>query len=268
MKMRLGMAQLDMAWEDKAANQETCRELVQKAANWGIDLLLFPEMTLTGFSMNITAIGEEMANSSTKEWFEGLASEHQLALGFGMVEKRGMQTKGFNRFIIVDKTGQTLLNYAKIHPFAYAGEDRFYEGGDQVVWADYQGWRLAPFVCFDLRFPEIFRAAHCAQLHVVIANWPLSRHAQWRALLQARAIENQVYMAGVNRIGIGNKIQYGGGSAIFGPQGEELALQNEGLLWFADLDLTTVVACRRNFPFLNDRRPRLYQKLLTQEKKK
>ncbi len=156
----------------------------------------------------------------------------------------------------------SVVRYAKIHPFSYGGEHRVYAAGDRVVTAEIDGVRVTPFVCYDLRFPEPFRiAAADTDLFVVVANWPDQRREHWRALLRARAIENQAYVIGVNRAGDGNGLHYAGDSAAIGPLGETIveADEREQTL-FCDVDPEVVKKLRARFPALEDRRPEAYRR--------
>jgi predicted amidohydrolase len=155
-----------------------------------------------------------------------------------------------------------VTRYAKIHPFSYAGEHEHYCAGERVVTADVEGLRVTPFVCYDLRFPEPFRlAAAETDLFAVVANWPEERREHWRTLLRARAIENQAFVAGVNRVGDGGRLHYAGDSAAISPLGEILAEggDREKVL-FAEVEPTAVQRLRSRFPALNDRRPTAYRR--------
>jgi predicted amidohydrolase len=156
----------------------------------------------------------------------------------------------------------TVVRYAKIHPFSYAGEHRVYTAGDRVVTAEIEGVRLTPLVCYDLRFPEPFRTAAAeTDLFVVVANWPDQRREHWRTLLRARAIENQAYVVGVNRAGEGDGLRYAGDSAAVSPLGETLAeADDREQVLFADIDPEVVRKLRARFPALDDRRPSAYRR--------
>jgi predicted amidohydrolase len=155
----------------------------------------------------------------------------------------------------------TVHRYAKIHPFTYAGEHERYAAGDRHVTVDVEGVRVSLFVCYDLRFAEEFWAlARTTDCYLVVANWPESRREHWRVLLRARAIENQAYVVGVNRVGTGGKLEYVGDSRIIGPMGKVLAdappvagKASEAIL-AADIDPARVTETRESFPFLADRR--------------
>ncbi len=166
-----------------------------------------------------------------------------------------------NMALLVSPQG-AVTRYAKIHPFSYAGEHEHYAAGDRVVTAEVEGLRVTPFVCYDLRFPEPFRAAAAdTDLYAVVANWPDERREHWRTLLRARAIENQAYVAGVNRVGDGGRLHYAGDSAVLSPLGETLTEgSDKEMVLFADVDPGSVQKLRSRFPALNDRRPAAYRR--------
>ncbi|GAG32370.1 unnamed protein product [marine sediment metagenome] len=159
---------------------------------------------------------------------------------------------------MVGPDGQPVASYDKLQPFTFGGEADHYTAGCETVLFDWQGLRVAPLICYDLRFPELFRAAtrRGAQAFVVIANWPTPRVAHWNTLLAARAIENQAYVVGVNRTGSEPKLDYPGESQILDPQGNQLACAGpgEGILR-ADIALDPLLQYRANFPALPDMRP-------------
>jgi predicted amidohydrolase len=173
----------------------------------------------------------------------------------GSIAQRGADGNYRNNAVLAGPDG-TLHRYAKIHPFGFARENEHYAAGDRFVTADVEGVRVSLFVCYDLRFADEFWAlAPDTDVYVVPANWPAPRHEHWRALLQARAIENQAYVVGVNRVGAVKDLDHSGGSAIIDPLGVRLieGADGEGVL-AADIDPATVRAVRTRFPFLADRR--------------
>jgi predicted amidohydrolase len=165
------------------------------------------------------------------------------------------QALPFNRLVLAAPDGTT-HRYAKIHPFSYAREHERFAAGDVHVTVDVEGVRVSLFVCYDLRFADEFWAlAHDTDCYLVVANWPESRREHWRALLVARAIENQAYVVGVNRVGQGGGLDYVGDSRIVDPLGDVLAeATGEEAVLIADLDPASVTEVRAKFPFLADRR--------------
>ena len=233
--------QLDIVWEDKAANHEKVRRLLSSAHLSPGTLVVLPEMFATGFTMNL-ALAKDTGESIAK-----VAQEYRVNLLAGMVRDRR------NEAMLFDAQGREVARYAKMHQFKFAGETA--EPGTEPVVVDCDEFKLAPAVCYDLRFPELFRAGvkRGANLFAVIANWPTSRLDHWLTLLKARAIENQAYVIGVNRCGSDPNFEYPGHSQIIGPRGEVLADagESEGVL-AAELGLPALQAYRREFPALED----------------
>lgn len=266
--MKVGLAQMDILRKDKAGNLTACGGYIRQAAEQGVDLLLFPEMTLTGFSSHPEADGEALDSSPTLRFFSQEAAAHRMAIGFGMiVPNSAVPEKGENHCILLDRAGAILADYAKIHPFAFGAEGRYYVGGRRWTSCRLDAFTIAPFVCYDLRFPEIFRVnSSQVQLMTVIANWPASRLEQWYLLLRARALENQCYVAAVNRWGWEGKMEYTGGSVVISPDGTILCQEESGpCLLTAEIQRETVDSYRQSFPFLPDRRPDVYARLFREE---
>jgi predicted amidohydrolase len=212
-------------------------------------------MFATGFSMNAAAVREGLP-SETEQFLGGLAAEHELFImgGLAVAEPSG-QTR--NQAVVFSPSGQLLARYNKIHLFTPAGEAEHYAPGTELVTFSWNRCVVAPLICYDLRFPELFRGAldRAVQLFAVIANWPVKREAHWVTLLQARAIENQAYVAGVNRCGADPKYAYPGHSLIVDPQGKILAeLGNREGVIQAEADLGALEDWRNEFPALKDRR--------------
>ncbi|ADL52798.1 carbon-nitrogen family hydrolase [Clostridium cellulovorans] len=259
--MKLGLAQIDIVWEDKSKNKINCIELINEAKDQNVDLLVFPEMTLTGFSMNIEEIGEIFDKSTTIDFFRKQAISKSINIGFGYVEKK--QNTALNKFIIISAQGQIISNYTKIHPFSYGNETKHYSSGEEIQHCEVNGIIISPLICYDLRFPEIFQAcSYKSSLIIVIANWPKSRIEHWRTLLKARAIENQCYIAGVNRVGSGDNLLYNGNSMIINPYGEVITekINDQGLV-IGDINVENVKDYRIKFNIKNDRKEKLYIKL-------
>lgn len=256
--MKIALYQSHIIWEDKEKNYIHLEEKLQDAGK-RTDLFLLPEMSFTGFSMN-TDITKE-SNLETVCRITEYARKYHMAIGFGWVKDCG--EKAENHYTVISKEGKILSDYAKIHPFSYSGEDRKFQGGDKIVLFDLYDIPFATFICYDLRFPEIFQAAS-KRAHVILvpANWPQKRSEHWKCLLRARAIENQVYIVAVNCIGKIGGVAYSGDSCIVNPNGEimtELSEQ-EGILEYELTD--DVLEFRNVFQVKNDRREDLYQSYL------
>ncbi|MFO1497928.1 MAG: carbon-nitrogen family hydrolase [Verrucomicrobiota bacterium] len=251
--MKIACCQLDIAWEDKAANYAKVHSLLAEAKLPPGSLVVLPEMFATGFSMNVADIAEAK-DGPTAAFVQATAREFGIFVtaGLAIVDDRGQAS---NHALVVAPNGETLCRYDKIHPFTLGGEADHYRAGSEVVLWDWQGCRVAPFICYDLRFPELFRAAveRGAQMFTVIANWPVKREMHWVTLLQARAIENQAYIIGVNRCGTDPKYVYPGRTVVVDAHGcvRTDAGHQPGLIT-ADIDLGVVESWRKEFPALQD----------------
>jgi len=256
--MRIALLQMDLAWEDVAENHLRAGRMLEKAADGGARLAILPEMFSTGFSMAPERVAEEPGGPSE----EFLASRAK-ALGLSVLASVPQRSEPLpqNVALLASPDG-SVVRYAKIHPFTFGGEHRHYAGGGRVVTAEVEGVRVTPLVCYDLRFPEPFRlAARETDLFAVVANWPETRRSHWQLLLRARAVENQAYVAGVNRAGEGGGLRYAGDSAAIGPLGETLAEAGDGeRILFAEVDPSEAARVRAKFPVLDDIRPEAYRR--------
>ncbi|HAV61246.1 MAG TPA: amidohydrolase [Verrucomicrobiales bacterium] len=252
--MKVLLVQPDVVWEDHAANFEKIRGLLARSAIDRGSLIVLPEMFATGFSMNLEATLR--AESAAGSFLKQLAAEHQCAVIGGLVSQ-GQQGMGRNEAVAHGPTGSLLARYCKMQPFTLGGEAGCHEKGEAPVFFEWDGFVVSPFVCYDLRFPELFRSAarRGAELLVVIAQWPSRRVQHWVTLLQARAIENQAFVVGVNRSGKDPTLDYPGRSIVVNPMGEIIADAGagEGVV-SAELDVATVLQWRRDFPALQDMR--------------
>ena len=246
--------QHDIAWEDKPANFDRVRKLLTEAAPAKDALVVLPEMFATGFSMNADAIAEPHGGP-TEQFLAKTAREFGVCLVAGAAV-RGRDGRARNQALAFSPAGHRLASYAKMRLFTPGGEPAHYAAGRRPVafrWADCS---ISPCICYDLRFPEIFRraaAAHRPELFVVIANFPEKRIQHWTRLLQARAIENQAWVAGVNRVGGDPYYTYAGRSLIIDSQGEILADAGDREGWIgAELDLAVLRRYREGLPFLAD----------------
>lgn len=253
--MNIACCQFDIAWEDKPANYTRVEQRVRDAKLAPGTLLLLPEMFATGFSMNADAIAEP-ANGPTAMILKTLATQFGLYVLGGLViaPDEGIE-RPRNEALLFDPKGEQLCRYAKVHRFSFAGEHDHYAPGREPTSCSIEGWKVQPTICYDLRFPELYRAPNVrgSELICVIANWPAARVAHWTALLKARAIENQAYVAGVNRCGRDPNVEYSGHSQIISPQGE--VIEDSGdrdTIIRATLDLEKLRAYRAKFPALSD----------------
>ena len=255
--MRVACCQFDIAWEDKPANYRRVGEMVRGARLAPGALLVLPEMFATGFTMNVAATAEP-PDGPTAAFLSGLAKEHGIYVLGGAVIADAATGRPRNEALAFDPAGRLAARYAKVYPFSVSREHEHHAAGERCAMFDWAGLRVSPAVCYDLRFPELFRTAagDGAALLPVIANWPATREAHWVTLLRARAIENQAYVAGCNRVGRdGNALEYAGGSQIIDFRGEVLADAggNETVIT-ADAEPAALRDYRRSLPFLADMR--------------
>lgn len=246
--LRVALGEYDTGWHDAPGSLARAASVVQDAARSGAVLVVLPEMCTTGFTMDASSQGEPLdgASACALGRIAAASGVHVLA-GIALRECVAGEERATNAAVLFDDAGAVRSVYRKQRVFGYAGEDAVYTAGNRAEIAAIQGVRIAPFICYDLRFPELFRqVARDVDAIVVIANWPASRRAHWDALLRARAIENQCYVIGVNRIGDGNGIPYDGGSVAFDPWGVPLGA---GVV---SVDAERVRAVRAEYPFLRD----------------
>lgn len=254
--MNVLVLQFDIAWENKLANFETVRRLLIDARPAKDSLVVLPEMFATGFSMNADAIAEPYGGE-TEQFLARTAKEFGICLIAGAAI-RGRDGRARNKALVFSSAGELITFYAKMRPFTPGGEPEHYAAGERPAAFRWSDCTVSPFICYDLRFPEIFReaaATHHPELFAVIANFPEKRIGHWLALLQARAIENQAYVVGANRIGHDPFYTYNGRSIIVDPDGKILADADgrEGHI-SAKLDLENLKKYREGLPFLDDLR--------------
>lgn len=262
--MKVALVSLNQSWENKADNKQKVGETLALIAEHctNTDLVVYPEMTLTGFTMESQKVKEDELSSETITFFKEQAQKYKVSIAFGVVLSK--REKATNNLVVVSEQG-VLATYAKIHPFSYAGENDYYQAGDELKKLTIGGATIGLTICYDLRFPELYQAysKDCSVI-LNIANWPERRVSHWRALNKARAIENQVFMIAVNRIGTDGKgLQYVFSSHIVSPYGEELkgtSLSEEVVVY--DLNLEEVAQYRAEFPVKNDRKITLYKEIL------
>jgi len=251
--MRIAAVQHDIVWEDPAATREHVRPLVASAADQGARLIVLSEMYATGFSMNPERVAEDEGGPNELFLLEQAATHDAYVIA--SIAQRGADGRYRNNAVVAGPEG-SVARYAKIHPFSFAGEHERYAAGSQFLTVPIDELRVSLFVCYDLRFADEFWArAPQTDLYVVPANWPQPRHEHWRALLRARAIENQAYVLGVNRVGPAKDLPHVGGSALIDPTGATVfeGGPDEAVL-AGDAEAAAVAGTRAKFPFLADRR--------------
>lgn len=252
--MKVAAVQLDIAWEDPPANAARAGPLLAAAAQQGATLALLPEMWSTGFSMDAERLAELPDGPSTMFLVEQ-AADHAMWVGGSLPVRLPGHDRPANCFTLAGPDG-AVHRYAKIHSFSHAGEHDHYAAGHERLTVEVDGCRCTLFVCYDLRFGDDFWAATATtDCYLVVANWPVVRGHHWRTLLRARAIENQAYVVGVNRVGRDPQEAYAGESAVIDPSGAPVveAGAEEGVM-IGDVDPAVVAETRRQYRFLQDRR--------------
>ncbi|SDY57415.1 Carbon-nitrogen hydrolase [Geodermatophilus africanus] len=252
--MRFGVVQHDIAWEDREANFARLAPLVARAVGAGAEFVLLSETFSTGFSMT-PGIGEPEGGPSA-QFLQERAAEHGVWVAGSCPEVAPDGDLPYNSFVLAGPDG-TVHRYRKLHPFTHGGEHERFRAGEKPVTVEVGGLRVTPFVCYDLRFADVFwSAALDTDVFLVTANWPAQRRLHWQTLLQARAIENQAYVVGCNRVGTaGDGTEHTGDSRIVSPMGELLATAaGVETVLVADVDPAEVTATRERLQFLADRR--------------
>lgn len=247
--MKISVIQPDIIWENKPANFACLEILISPLFN-RTDLIILPEMFNTGFSMSVEQLSE-LPDGDTFRWMRSVAVKGNSGVcGSYMIKSDG---QFFNRWVFVSPENESWY-YNKRHLFSMGEEDKFFSKGHSRTIFNFRGMRICPFICYDLRFPVWSRNRNEYDLAIYSANWPGARINVWNTLIKARAIENQCYVAGVNRIGTdGMGISYCGESAIAGPRGEIInSVGNEQSVISADLSLSELTDFRNKFPVIND----------------
>lgn len=267
--LTITLVQTNLHWENKTANLQVLEEKIFSIKE-KTEVVVLPEMFSTGFSMKPEALAETM-DEETVQWMKRIAAEKKIILtGSVIIKEKAPSPKEstggeayYNRLIWMQPNGEYGF-YDKRHCFGFAGEDKYYTAGTKRLIASVKGWKINLLICYDLRFPVWARqtppprgeAGRGSEYDVLIyvANWPERRIHAWKTLLQARAIENQCYVIGVNRVGNdGNDIHYSGESMIIDPLGDVLYTKKEEEdIYTITLDNNHLTGIREKFPFLKD----------------
>ena len=248
--MKIALVQYSPVWENKEANKNKILSMIENVE--GIELFVFPEMTLTGFTMSSREMSETIQGESFR-FFSSIAAKKKSNVFAGIIERRNNRI--YNTLIHIKPDGNLAKLYRKVHPFSYSSENKHYNAGTKPAITKIKKWKIGLTICYDLRFPELFRKYGKKKTHLIvtIANWPDTRIEHWRTLLKARAIENQCYVAGVNRVGKDPKLNYVGFSSVFDPMGKEIVtVENEENVIVVEIDKNIVNEVREKFPFLDD----------------
>ena len=248
--MKLSIVQSDIKWGDVAKNIEACNELIANHIE-NADLLVFPEMFLTGY--NIRPYHVKPGDIKKQyDWVESFSKEHEIALAGSILYAEG--DSFYNQFII-SHSGKTLGTYNKKHLFTPGGEQLAYAKGNSREDIECNSWKIRPSICFDLRFPVWLRNDSDYDLMICVANWPARRQKAWDILLKARAVENQCYVVGVNRVGDDpSGINYIGGSQVIDPLGNVLVMADDKeQVLECQLEKEDITLFRKKFPILPER---------------
>lgn len=243
--LMIGFLQVSIEWEQTQVNLDRYAQLIEQA-NTSFQLIVLPEMFHCGFTMQPQRVAQTM-DGDVVQWMKRMAVAHRTAImGSVVVHDEG---RYFNRLICVAADGE-MSCYDKRHLFRMGGEDRVYTAGNQQLIVNIEGVRIKPLICYDLRFPVWSRNRNDYDLLIFVANWPSVRQDAWDLLLRARAVENQCYVLGVNRIGSDGKLAYTGGSVLVGPKGDVVVggKSDNDIVYRAEIDLGALDDFRRKFP--------------------
>lgn len=253
--VKVALCQTEIIWEDKQKNILHAEEMIIEASRNGAEIIFFPEMSFTGFSMDIVKTRE--FDMETVKKIGELALKYDVYIGFGWV--KASENKAENHYTVVDGSGNIALDYIKIHSFQYGGEGEQFIPGGQIYSFMINGFRFTPLICYDLRFPEVFRMKmEETDVYIVPANWPANRSGHWNTLLKARAIENQSYVLGINCVGEIGGLSYQGDTCAIDPNGNVLGhiSEKEDILYI-EIEKESL-GIRETFPVRRDRRLEIY----------
>lgn len=255
MIMKIGLFQINIAWENKAGNFNKVETFAIKAKEQDVDLIVLPELFSTGYTMNSEPLAENLSGE-TPSFLSKLSKDYKVCVLGSFIEKT--ETKPKNSAILFNKKGLLIFHYSKIHLFSFIGEDKNYSPGEKIPIFKLHQQKLGAVICYDLRFPEAFieladKGVKCV---FVIASWPVERIEHWDFLLKARAVDNQIYVVGVNRVGKSPLGSYPGHSAVVDPFARVIATaqENEEGIIISDIDFSFVEKIRKEFPILKDKK--------------
>jgi omega-amidase len=257
--LKVSLIQTELFWENKTQNLNHFSELIDNLTD-ETDVIVLPEMFTTGFSMQPKLFAETMSGETLKWMLQKAKEKNAVITGSIIIEEAG---KYFNRLIWAQPNGE-IFYYDKRHLFTLSGEEQHYTAGKERLMFEYKGWKICPLICYDLRFPAWCRNSRQSTVHspqlenydllLFVANWPERRNTAWKTLLQARAIENQAYVIGVNRIGNdGNNVYHSGDSSVIDPMGDIVFSQSDlPFIKTFTLSKERLLFLREKLPFLND----------------
>lgn len=249
--MKAALVQYSQEFENIEGNIEKINSLLQRNIS-DQEIIIFPEMTLTGYTMNSGKFAEGKEGISFK-YFSKLAAGFEKHVFAGIIEKD--KSRFYNTLVHFNRNGEIAARYRKIHLFSYAEENSYYSPGKRVVETTVGSLNAGLSICYDLRFPELYREYGKKRCGIVIciASWPVERVHHWKLLLRARAVENQCFMLGVNRTGSDPVNNYNGCSCVFDPMGEEIVVADDKeSVVSCSLDLSRIEEVRERYRFLDD----------------
>lgn len=259
MKIVISLLQLAFEFGKPEWNYQKVKASIEEARARGSDIALIPELWASGYDL---ANGEKYATRIDEGYFAKvghLARHHRIMIGCSLLER--LDGRFYNTFALFGKDGEIVSLYRKIHLFRLLREEKYLTAGDALVFADTEFGKVGLSICYDLRFPELYRllALDGVNLMLNVAEWPASRIQHWDVLLKARAIENQYFIAAVNKTGNSNGVEIGGHSVILDPWGNEIvAAGEEETVLTGEIDLDDVKKARRWIPVFDDRRSDVY----------
>lgn len=255
-KLLLTIVQFAPYWEKPNENREKIETLLNEH-NKKTDVIILPEMFTTGFTMNIKKCSETM-DGETVKWMRKISKKYEAALCGSIIIKQEIDKKFcnyFNRLLWVNPTGK-LFHYDKRNLFSLVGEEKFFTRGKERIIIRFKNWKVFPLICYDLRFPVWSRHYNDFDILIYVANWPARRSYHWKQLLIARAIENQCYVIGVNRVGYdSNEVYHSGDSCLIGPESSVIfSVADKELVETLEIDKAELNTFREKLPFLKDKK--------------
>lgn len=261
-KLTVSLAQMNITLGDVKKNVATVEKLAADAARRGSHLVVFPELWSTGYALDRAKEFASTLNSGIFNQISTIATQNKISIVGSVLEKRGIEVANSASFF--SPNGRMMGIYRKIHLFGLMEEDKYLQPGSSPLYMDLPWGRTALAICYDLRFPELFRryALEDTMMVIIPAEWPLERIEHWRTLLQARAIENQCFMVACNAAGPTGDVVFGGHSMVVDPWGKILITgSDEPMLITAEIDTERVDEVRKRIPVFADRRPETYESI-------
>ncbi|MBZ5965107.1 MAG: carbon-nitrogen family hydrolase [Leuconostoc gelidum] len=262
MKLKIAIAQIDIALGNSKHNQQTVAYYAEKAAEVNADVLVYPEMWNTGYALTELTNLADINGQDSQALLSKLAKKYHLNIVGGSVATQ-QNHKFYNTMFVFDASGQKVSEYNKLHLFGLMNEEKYMSAGSTVNTFDLAGIKSAAAICYDIRFPEWLRTMMSIgpqEILYVVAEWPIQRIEQWQIMLQARAIENQTFVVAANRVGRDKNNVFGGRSLIIDPLGRvvQQAGDTQETLLISTIDTDDEKMVRGQIPVFDDRRPELY----------